>query len=275
MLVWSIVLGLWAGAFVAAILWVVGDVSGLDSSRRVVPASDFMATAARFVAVVLAAVVLSLLVFSVLQSAIYRSVLEPRARAFAYLRLGRVEGAMIVLQLLYFVFLAAFELGCAGVIFSVVAAPLLLWAKIAIGVAFGMGCLAAYLAVGVRLMLAGPLLVATGRIDLGAAWRLGRGRFWTLLAMAALALVLSTAISTLAQAILNIAMVPFVGPLMGAGPHPRFDPSTLRLLAPWAGPVALIIGFALVAQLVVWLAPFSAVCRTLMEGERADAVRPT
>ncbi len=275
MVVWSILLALWAGAFVAGFLWVFGDVTGLGSSRWAPPTGSPMAIVGRFLLVWLTAVGLSLLMFPILQSAMYRSVLEPRARSFAYLRLGRVEVGMMLLQLLFLAFLVIFYMGGVSAIVAVSWSPLLLWAKIAIGIAIGLGCLVAWLFVGLRLTLAGPLLVATGRLDLGAAWRLSRGRFSPLLAMAALAMVLSSAVSTFAQSILNIAMVPFLRPLMAGGPHPRFDISTLRDLAPWAALATLIVGLIFAIQLVIWFAPFSALYKSLAEDNQADAVHPT
>lgn len=134
---------------------------------------------------------LFLVLYCVLLTAAQRAVLRPEESGFAYLRLGADELRQIGLS----IFL--------GIVFSVVylVATLILGIiAIAVGgvgagaggagaeTGFGLGmilgviavlCLMLYL--WVRVSLAFPLTLLRRRFVLGEAWRLSRGRFWTLL----------------------------------------------------------------------------------------------
>ena len=101
---------------------------------------------------------------AVINSAVYRAVLRPDERRFAYLRLGRDE------------------LRVAGVLalFSVAGALNLVLLVMLPGF-FKLFGLLASIWFWTRISLAGPMAFATGRIQLKAAWARTAGRFWNLL----------------------------------------------------------------------------------------------
>jgi hypothetical protein len=124
-----------------------------------------------------------ILMFIVLFSAAYRAVLQPERDRAAYLRLGMDElrlfgliafmilGAIIGMLLLIVV--AAVLIGGLVIMFGAGAG----WLTFAIAYALMIGLA---LWAMVRLSIAGPLTLLRGKITIREAWRLTRGRFWTL-----------------------------------------------------------------------------------------------
>ncbi|MGN6278564.1 MAG: hypothetical protein ACTHM8_07560 [Sphingomonas sp.] len=125
-----------------------------------------------------------LVVMAVIFAAIFRAVIAPERRGFAYLRVGMDEVRLIGL---------AFLLWIAAVVAMVVASLLIVLLTAVVGYALGahgaavalgivlsgaLGCVAIWLEV--RLSIAFPLTLMRGRITIGEAWRLTAGRFWTL-----------------------------------------------------------------------------------------------
>ncbi len=269
-LIWSLLMGLWVGGFMAGLFFGITIIRDAADWTE----GDFARPFGVFLAIWFGTMCVTLVLFSVLQCAIYRSVLDPRARAFAYLRFGPVEGGMLVLQLVFLVVMAILEFGGFAVVISVSYAPLLLWVKILIGTAVVATCLSAFCILGARLALAGPRLVSVGRLDLGGAWTLSRGHFWTLLGMAVLAMALSSVFSMIAQLILNIALAPLTPVLMTPHGLPRFDPSMLRALAPLLGLIVAMAGVTFALQFVVFLAPFAAAYRALSGADELKTSGP-
>lgn len=128
---------------------------------------------------------LELALFSVLGAAVYRTVLRPQEKGFFRLKLGGDELRMAILWI---------ELGFllwavgAMVMFAVLIVGSLVGVAakdpIGAGLATAALCYLIVLAVmvwlAVRLSLAAPLTFATRKVQLFAAWKLTRGRFWPL-----------------------------------------------------------------------------------------------
>jgi hypothetical protein len=117
------------------------------------------------------------LIETVLVVGLYRLLLRPGDPGFLHLRLGRDEGRLFLVGVIYVCGVALFAglayvlagmLGFLGVIGHIVGALLV----VAVG-----GWLA------LRFGLAGPISFAEGRIDFARSWRLTRGQIWPLLGM--------------------------------------------------------------------------------------------
>jgi hypothetical protein len=146
-----------------------------------------------------------LVVTAVFYAAMNRAVLRPQESRFGYLRLASDELRQLGLLALLFLLLTA--------IYFVVAIVALIVLTL-IGIASGGLALVillplvlgAFIFVGVRLSLASPLTFATGRINLAAAWRLTRGRFWPLLGTYFIAFALSLVVLALIFVIAVLAV---------------------------------------------------------------------
>ena len=125
------------------------------------------------------AVLLALPFEAVLVAALLRAQLKPQAKAFAYLRLGRVEFNMAGLLVLA---------GLAGALIalpvSIAAAYVGFGLKLPLvaGSSLAIGSLAAALGL-MRFAPAAAIVAEGGRVDLAAAWRASRGRYVLLLAV--------------------------------------------------------------------------------------------
>ena len=267
-LAWSLLIGVTTGAFLTGFIWAFGDVSALIAAKAPT-LEDFLSTAGRFLLLWLAGLVGMLLIFAVLIAAVYRAVLKPSRRAFAYLRLGADELRLIALQLLVMLIQCLCGFGATVVIIAVAASSLLLVAKILIGVLVGFTALAVMVFAWVRLSLAGPLIVAQGRLDLSGAWALTRGRFWSLLGMGVVTIALAMAVSMAAQMCLQpffmVAMPHFAG-APGWGDTTQVDPwSYVRDNPAIFAALGVLAMLAMALQLVVQATPFAAAYRDLSE----------
>ena len=125
------------------------------------------------------AVLLALPFEAVLVAALLRAELRPQAKAFAYLRLGRVEFNMAGLLVL------------AGLAGAAVALPVSIAAAyvgfglrqpLVAGSSLAIGSVAAALVL-MRFAPAAAMVAEGGRVDLAAAWRASRGRYVLLAAV--------------------------------------------------------------------------------------------
>jgi hypothetical protein len=142
---------------------------------------------------------LSLLFGAVLNTAIARSVIAPGDRRFGYLRLGRDELRVLVVNIAISLIFMAVTLvgmgvamglaGAAGAMsLPVLVLPAVLIALAAVG--FGVW-------LAVRLSLAVPITFAEKRIAIFDSFAVTKGRFWPLLGMAVLAGVMTMLVSLL------------------------------------------------------------------------------
>jgi hypothetical protein len=125
-----------------------------------------------------------LMLIALLTGGVYRLVLRPQERGFAHLRLGADELRLAIMHFLLFAIaiamLVAFDLLLAALGGVDHLSPGLAWLA-------GLVLFAAMIWVGVRLSLATPMTFAERRVSLPDAWRLTRGRFWSLFGMIVLA----------------------------------------------------------------------------------------
>ena len=179
----------------------------------------------------------SLLFYAVAFAAVNRAVLRPSPAGFAHLAVGGDElRQLIVLVLLSLVFLGVYIASViVGAIVGVVLGVILAVAHVG-GTAL---MVLAFLLVGLlvfgtivfvmtRLSLASPIALDTGRIDLGASWRLTRGRFWPLLGAYVLAWLVTLVLFIAMAVVFVIAALATGGGLTAASALLRPDMSTLQ-----------------------------------------------
>ncbi len=137
-----------------------------------------------------------MLVGLVLYAAAMRAVLRPDANSAGYLRLGMDELRLLGLLILFFIvgFVLVFVFSILAGVIGVSAAAGSQSSGVTF-VALSLVPLAVFIVMLfliVRLSLAFPLTLHRGRVVIGEAWRLSRGRFWTLFGAAFVVTLLVT-----------------------------------------------------------------------------------
>ncbi|HEU0097510.1 MAG TPA: hypothetical protein VFQ67_01930 [Allosphingosinicella sp.] len=160
---------------------IMATFSRLEAAGAGDPAAGAAVTSAMswLLLVELAVVAVAIILFA----AAIRSVLQPERPGFAFLRAGMDELRLFGLAMLFFILLYVGLLVATLVVVLVVALAAVASgasAAIAVSVIAVVGLLGAVVWLQVRLSLAFPLTVMRGKIVIGEAWRLTRGRFWTL-----------------------------------------------------------------------------------------------
>lgn len=188
-------------------------------------------------------------VMIILYTAVFRAVLFPEERRFAYLRIGLDElrllglivvlGAGFALAWMAMLIVGGLAIAAAGTVLgfgrqTMIPVALLLFFILWCGLAF----------IAVRLLPAQPLTLLRRKIIIGEAWRLTRGHFWRLLG-AFLILFLLIAIVSL------IPALPQMGPVFSAMSHPGNPDMQLILAEVQARQFSLHPSPAMVAQILV------------------------
>lgn len=209
----------------------------------------------------------SLVVGAVLMAAVARAVLNPRAGGFGYLRLGMDElrvfvvtlvlGILMVCAWLAVWLLIAVLAGIAGA-----TGATWLWLFVVLG---GLVGVAAIVWLAVRLSLAVPMTVAENRYAFFDSFGLTRGRFWPLLGMTVIVIVMVLVVQLLSS-IVTMPLAIMTGQEMwtfGASSDPEALRAALDISNPWV--IASAIAEAVVYALIVGVmyAPFAAAYRDL------------
>jgi hypothetical protein len=276
---------IWAGvyclglflAILLAFLCVGAPLFSLVAKPASTPFSDALAEqmfAGVGLGILIVIPVLSLM-SAMLAAAIFRSVLKPDERGFAYLKLGgdefRLLGAMILVNLV--------TLAVLGVVGGAVAAAVYaLWAQskmlsFLLGAFGGMAVAVLMIWIGVRLSLAYILTFAERRIQLRSSWDLTKGRFWPLLGMILIVAVINIGIGfavSVAGGIIQMIVAAPAMMSMGADASPELGSMSVLVI------IAALINFvlnlvAIGLQLVVTYAPQASVYKQL-KGQDVSAV---
>lgn len=222
---------------------------------------------------------ISLVAGAVMYAAVQRAVVRPAESAFGYLRLGgdevRVFVVCLVLSVLFIVG-AGVAVGLLGGLIAVLSATVGDGAAALGGIVGGLALAALAIWLCVRLSLALPITVAERRIAIFDSWGLTRGRFWPLLGMAILAMILAMVVQFLGW----IVFMP-VFFLMGGGladlASPGFETGDLGQIFATLGPVVIVgavfMGLLSALQMAIAYAPFGAAYQAL-KGEKAEAAVP-
>jgi hypothetical protein len=206
--------------------------------------------------------VVAVLLMSVLTAGIYRLVLRPQEKSLAYLRLGADEFRLTTLNLMLF------AIGMVCLFTGLLASQGVEQAAPGMGVvaAAVIGALTVW--VGVRLSLATPMTFATGRIAVGAAWELTRGRFWPLFGMIVLAVIFYVMVWLLTS-VIGVA----IGALAG-GPE-AMTGGDLTAVAGVAVLVTVVMQLLLsVLQVVMIYAPFAVAYQQIHGDAPAQRLSP-
>jgi hypothetical protein len=135
---------------------------------------------ARFGPWILVVLAMALVLVTVLPGAVFRAVLRPQDRSFAYIKFGADELRMLGLYLIIvLIFSVASGLYSVLTLFALWLSGPVEWL---VGGVATLGGLALVGWLFVRLTLAGPVAVADERLDIRGAWMLTRGEFWRLVA---------------------------------------------------------------------------------------------
>jgi len=223
----------WAGLYVAAII-VVGLLAVLLAGPSLMslgalsgnedPSAILSMMGGLWLLLLLIVPVL-LLMSAMFIGAVFRSMLRPDEKKFAYVTLGGDELRLIVVSIVYMLLF----LLCGGVIGGVIAGAtmavgdslkgLVIFVLILAGL-----CLAVWL--GVRVSLASVQTFAERRLNIFGTWTLTKGRFWPMFGMWVMAVifVIIAAIVTLV-----LSYIPLIagGGLAGIAQASSPDPSTM------------------------------------------------
>lgn len=201
-----------------------------------------------------------LLLTAMTNTAIFRAILRPKARGFGYLAIGGDEGRQILLALLIML------VSILCVIGLIVLAPTILALtpesyRALAGVLGGITLVFLLIWVATRLSLAAVQTFVERRVTLFGSWKLTRGRFWPLLGMWLLAIVLAIVVSLVASALSYVPM------LVTGASFPHFDLRSLQHAEAMPVGTAAIAGVVLqgliqmvgtIVQVVVGAAPGAA-----------------
>lgn len=274
---WTLVYAVLSLASLAAVSGMMDDFVRLSEAANALEAqaapdlSQFWALMAQFGQMLLQISWLapvSVVASAVLGAAVARGVLNPKAGGFGYLRLGmdelRVVGVTLVLTILMVVAVAVVVLvgGVAVGLTAAVSAPA--WgALIGLVVMLAGACLTIWLSV--RFSLAVPMTVAENRFALFDSFALTKGRFWPLLGMAVIAVVMTLIISFLS----SIVTMPLgmMSGMQGWTFGPDSDPEALRAALdvsnPWVIASSLVEAVISALTVGVLYAPFAAAYRDI------------
>lgn len=205
---------------------------------------------------------------AVFAGAIYRIVLRPDERGFAFLRLAadelRLFGVLAVLFALWMAATMVVSFLLAGV--AAIADPA--GGAAAMALAFAIMVIVAIFG-GVRLSLSGPMTFAAGRLRIFASWQATEGRFWPLLRAYGLAAAMAVLVWGLVSIILIAIAAIFAGGVQAAAALAAAEP---KHFADYLQPVRLIAltlrACASALTYAIVLAPAAIVHRSLFGTRR-------
>ncbi|HYC66600.1 hypothetical protein [Brevundimonas sp.] len=217
----------------------------------------------------------AMVVEAMMAAAVARGVLRPRNGAFGYLSLGMDEVRVLVVTFVLGLFMI---LACVAVSVAfgvVVAAARSAGAGGWIGLIVFLGLLAGVwllIWLAVRLSLAVPITVAEQRFAFFDSFALTKGRFWPLLGMAVIAIVMVIIIELLSS-IVSMPVGVMSGlesPAWGSNPSPEHLRAMLDSSNPWVILSVVIESVVKALTVGVIYAPFAAAYRGI-KGAQAPA----
>ncbi|HEV7287171.1 hypothetical protein [Sphingomonas sp.] len=274
-----VAVAVWTGIYLAgniALMLSFGSMFGIATNTAV--ATDPSAVIGAMIPVYLISFVMGL-VGIVLYAAAMRAVLRPEAGGLAYLRLGmdelRLLGLVILFGIVGFVLMVGFMilLGLLGV--GAAMGSQSSGGTVIVMIVGMIALFAVMLYFIVRFSLAFPLTLHRGRITLGEAWRLSRGRFWTLFGAA---FIISLLMFVLNMAVSLVTMGSYMFDMMAAAGNPEAAAQAMEAQSQsfgQLGPMMILssLGGAVVAGLWVALSggSIATAAKLLLDDEMDDA----
>jgi hypothetical protein len=216
---------------------------------------------------------LNLLAVTLVSCAIYRAVLEPERKAFAYLRVGLQELWVIASTLALVVVLVAVLIASSaavGLVGQAVGAGA--WIGGLILFLTSCGAIALVIWVALRLSLAAPMSFAERRFRLTEAWPLTHGQGWRLfgvaLGLASMILLIQMVLATLSQVMGLGSSLARIDDLRAFLANPAAD---LAHMGPSLAGLALMQVLVSALSFTLWAAPFAEIYRELSAARAAPA----
>jgi hypothetical protein len=217
-----------------------------------------------------------LVLYAILYGAVFRAVLEPRDRRFAYMRLGKRElvlGALIAM--FYFGLIAV--VACALVVawalnFAITSLAPAAGALTSLILMIGLVGAAIWLLA--RLSMVMPMSFAEGRLRIAQAWALTRGHLKKLVLLATLLVMVGMAIALITFVMVGASVTAFVSSF--GDPNAMrafFDQPTgdiVRDLTPWGLGAAAMSALISTFGFVVFAAPWAEAYRELIGDAAAE-----
>ncbi|HRD45829.1 MAG TPA: hypothetical protein PLF78_05025 [Caulobacter sp.] len=245
---------------VMILILLVPNLGNLAASTHTGGQRDFDQLLARFGPAILIVFPLAMAMITMLAAAVYRSVLRPEDKAFAYLKLGWDEArlfALSVIVLLVFTVVSGLY-GLALVLLAQAVGPL----REAITLLGSLGGLALVVWLGVRLSLAGAMTFADRKIRLLAAWRQTEGQFWPLLWTLGLTIIFVIAVVVLAF-LLSLLLAMLMGgfSLLGELARPDLTDVTPGFALALLGQLLVQLAIQVLLIVLVLVVFYAAPCR--------------
>jgi hypothetical protein len=216
---------------------------------------------------------LNLLAGTLVSCAVYRAVLEPERKAFAYLRVGLQELWVIASMLALVVVLVAVLIASSaavGLVGQAVGAGA--WIGGLILFLTSCGAIALVIWVALRLSLAAPMSFAERRFRLTEAWPLTHGQGWRLfgvaLGLASMILLIQMVLATLSQVMGLGSSLARIDDLRAFLANPAAD---LAHMGPSLAGLALMQVLVSALSFTLWAAPFAEIYRELSAARAAPA----
>jgi hypothetical protein len=218
---------------------------------------------------------------AIVNAAVYRAVIEPRNRGFAYLRFGMREIWLIVL------YIAEFLLAIVMIILAVMAVAAITaatthfagqsWGVLA-GVVSGLLAAFGLIVVALRLSMAAPMTFADGEFRLFQSWRLTRGHAWQIFLVALLLFVILIGVGIVVNVVERLTLLPMML-TYAADPHAaeHFNatfsrPPEVWLKTAWPYILGACVGLSIYIGVMrtIVAAPWATVYR-MLKGDAAAA----
>lgn len=240
---------------------------GMDGSEA--GQAEALALASRMMAFAPIMFLVGLVVIAVMQGAIFRAVLHPEDRRFAYLRFGRGElwlllstllvWIVIVVVYVVLVLLAGVIGGVAGVALSA-ADPAAAAVPIVVAI---LACVLLTLLVALRLSLALPMSHDQQRLVVFEGWRLTKGASLKLLLTGIALVAIVILVEVLIFALLGIVLIVAsgLGSLQAAFEAPTAELASRLVL--WIPVIAVLFAAFGVAMYTIMIAPLADIYRQL------------